>query len=109
VTPDRSATLLNAVRRAALVLGIEGVFLRLVAVELLENSWLVDLALTDDGDTVIAGVRHACDQGCDGVTTVCLTACAIEHTVGTTRSRPYAIESRHLLEDRLELCLHPVR
>ena len=109
MTPDRASTLLQAIRRAGLGLGIEGVLLRLVAAELPENPWLADLALTDDGNTVIVRARHTCDQACDGVTTACLTAFAIEHMVGTRHSRPYAVESRRLVDDRLELCLLPVR
>jgi hypothetical protein len=97
-----------AMVRAARKLGLESTFLRLVAAELPDDSWLSACALSESDDgSVVAAAEHFCLGECGNLPGHCLTALKIEEAVSRRMGRPYAVESATREARRLSLRLRP--
>ena len=104
-----SADFAAAMVAAARKLGLEGIFLRLVAAELPEESWPSLSTLSEDAERVLT-VRapHCCPGGCTGTAKHCLTALKIEETVSKKMGSPYTVQSVQVEGPFLLLRISPV-
>ena len=71
----------DAILRASDRLGVRVLFLRLVAAELPDNPWLLDLQVERRGDHSVARTTHLCGAACAADVTGCLTAYKVEDAV----------------------------
>jgi hypothetical protein len=71
----------DALLRAGDRLGARVLFLRLVAAELPDNPWLLDLQVERRGEDAIARTTHLCGGACVADLTGCLTAFKVEDAV----------------------------
>jgi hypothetical protein len=101
---DFASAMLSAARK----LGLEGTFLRLVAAELPDDSWLSACTLSDGGDgALLAAAEHLCLDDCPGTPAHCLTALKIEEVVSKKMGRPYTVVSAAPEAGSLTLRLRP--
>ncbi len=97
----------GAMLRAAGKLGIGGLLLRVVASELAPSSWLSDLSIKEEGDTVVGHTTHRCGSECPGTPEGCLTAYKVEETITRRRGRAHRIDSVVLGEGDVWVTLSP--
>lgn len=71
----------DALLRASDRLGVRVLLLRLVATELPDNPWLLDLRVERSGDEAVARTTHLCGGACVADATGCLTAYKVEDAV----------------------------
>jgi hypothetical protein len=80
-TPASSLEVEDALLRAGTKLGLRAFLLRLVAAELPDNPWLVDLHVQPQAEGVVARASHLCGPACNAVPDGCLTAFKVEDAV----------------------------
>jgi hypothetical protein len=92
-TRQSSLEVEDALLRAGERLGMKVILLRLVAAELPDNPWLLDLRVERDGPNAMARATHLCGEGCRMEATGCLTAFKIEDAVSKTMGQVMSIAS----------------
>src|SRR5581483_7824076 len=91
-TPASSLEVEDALLRVGERLGLKVMLLRLVAAELPDNPWMLDLSLEDEADLVRARTSHLCGSSCQASRSGCLTAFKVEDVVSKRTGRVMAIE-----------------
>jgi len=108
-TPASSLEVEDALLRVGERLGLKVMLLRLVAAELPDNPWMLDLSLEDEADLVRARTSHLCGSSCQASRSGCLTAFKVEDVVSKRTGRVMAIE--HVERDgpeRIAIVLRPL-
>lgn len=93
-----------AMLAAARKLGVEGVFLRLVAAELPEK-WISPLEIRDADGHVVVTTLHSCGPLCGGSPGRCLAALKVEEIVARKKGRPHVTDSLRITGDKMEIHL----
>jgi hypothetical protein len=71
----------DALLKASERLGMRVLLLRLVAAELPDNPWLLDLHTEPRGAMILARTTHLCGPACEAAPTACLTAFKVEDAI----------------------------
>jgi len=89
--PKSSLEIEDALLRVGDRLGMRVLLLRMVAAELPDNPWLLDLRVAHEGSLATAETTHLCGSSCTLDTEGCLTAFKVEDAITKQTGELYAI------------------